>query len=98
MSNYRIVWPDDVADAETEYEPVILQFRVTDSAARTQPMDVISRARLLFENRSCRSCGYPAVVPLELNDAQLNRNRLPIPGTATLIGFRCCGCRKEWSV
>jgi hypothetical protein len=103
MSQYRIVWPDDVLDedgsaGETALEPVILQFRVTASRARFQPMDIISRARLLFENRSCRSCGYPVVLPIELDDAQLNRNRQAIPGTASLVGFRCEGCRAEWSV
>lgn len=107
MSQYRIVWPDDVMDdgstAEAEFEPVVLQFRVTKTRRASQRldgqrMDVITRARLLFENRTCRSCGYPVVVPLELNDAQLNRNHLAVPGTATLVGFRCCGCRTEWSV
>lgn len=101
MSEYRIVWPDDVLEddgsLEASLEPVILQFRVTP-ALRPAPMNVITRARLLFENRSCRSCGYPVVVPIELDDAQLNRNGQEIPGTASLVGFRCEGCRAEWSV
>lgn len=98
MSTYRIVWPDDVADQDSQQEPVILQYRIDAAHAPAAKMDVITRARHLFANRTCRSCGYPVVVPLELNDAQLNRNHLPIPGTATLVGFRCCGCRTEWSV
>lgn len=98
MSNYRIVWPDDVADQDSEQEPVILQYRIDGAHAPAAKMDIITRARHLFANRSCHSCGYPVVVPLELNDSQLNRNHLPIPGTATLVGFRCCGCHAEWSV
>jgi hypothetical protein len=76
---------------------VILQFRV-EPARAAEPLNIIQRSRLLFENRSCRSCGYPVVTPIELNDAQLNRNCRPIPGTATLVGFRCHGCKAEWSV
>ncbi len=102
MSQYRIVWPDDVMEEssteEVQTEPVVLQFRVTSSRPASQRMDIITRARLLFENRTCRECRYPVVTPIELNDAQLNRNQLAIPGTATLVGFRCCGCRAEWSV
>jgi hypothetical protein len=99
MSEYRVIWPEDVAheDVGVEAEPVILQFRV-EPAAPGQSLNIIQRSRLLFENRICRTCGYPVVTPIELNDAQLNRNRRPIPGTATLVGFRCHGCRAEWSV
>ena len=103
MSHYRIVWPDDVLDedgsaGESAVEPVILQFRVTNARLRSQPMERHFRARLLFENRTCRSCGYPVVVPIELDDARLNQNRRAVPGTASLVGFRCQGCRAEWSV
>jgi hypothetical protein len=102
MSDYRVVWPDEAVDhdffSETEEAPVILQFRVSPAAAGAERMDIITRARLLFENRCCPSCSYPVVTPIELNDAQFNRNRLPIPGTATLVGFRCAGCKTEWSV
>jgi hypothetical protein len=61
-------------------------------------MDIVTRARLLYGNRICRTCGYPVVSPIELNDGQFNRNRRQIPGTATLVGFHCDGCGGEWSV
>lgn len=96
MSEYRVLWPDDVAHEEVDAEPVILQFRVEPAVGDT--MNIIQRARLLYDNRTCRTCGYPVVTPIELDDAQLNRNLRPVPGTATLVGFRCHGCRAEWSV
>jgi hypothetical protein len=98
MSEYRVIWPEDVAldTLFTESEPAILQFRV--QRLRTgKTTNVIDRARALFNNRTCRTCGYPVVTPIELNDAQLNRNGRVIPGTATLVGFRCHGCKSEWS-
>ena len=101
MSGYRVVWPDEAVESdffsEADDSPVILQMHLTHSAGSGR-MDVITRARLLFDNRCCPTCGYPVVTPIELNDGQLSRNRLPIPGTATLVGFRCNGCDAEWSV
>lgn len=96
MSEYRVLWPDDVAHDEIDAEPVILQFHVEPAVGGA--MNIIQRARLMYDNRTCRTCGYPVVTPIELDDAQLNRNLRPVPGTATLVGFRCHGCRAEWSV
>ncbi len=56
----------------------------------------VERARLLYVNRSCPFCKHPSVGLIELQDAVLNRNRVPIPGTATLVGFHCNGCEREW--
>ncbi len=102
MSGYRVIWPDDATSDESvatlAAEPVILQFRVDGPHMGGPSMNMIERARVLFQNRSCKSCGYPVVTPIELNDAQLNRNQRPIPGTATLVGFHCHGCDAEWSV
>lgn len=64
----------------------------------TGGMSVVERARLLFANRRCFACGYPVVLPIERDDAVLNKCGQPIPGTATLEGFRCEGCHAEWSV
>jgi hypothetical protein len=97
MSEYRVLWPDEVANDLSDAEPVILQFHVEPFRAGAA-MNVIQRARLIYDNRTCRTCGYPVVTPIELNDAQLNRNLRPVHGTATLVGFRCHGCRAEWSV
>ncbi len=60
-------------------------------------LDVIARARLLFSNRLCRQCRSPVVKPLQLDDAQVNRQGLEIPGSATIIGFRCHSCDAQWS-
>ncbi|VAX36154.1 hypothetical protein MNBD_PLANCTO02-2686 [hydrothermal vent metagenome] len=60
-------------------------------------LNVLDRARTLHINRFCPECGYPDVEPLELDDAIINRNSLPIPGTATLVGFHCNDCHTEWS-
>lgn len=97
MSALRVVWPEEDLDgALAVAEPDILPIRWGVRTSRR--MDIISRARLLFENRSCPNCHYPVVLPLELDDATINRNGLPIPGTATLVGFHCSGCGDEWSV
>lgn len=102
MSDYRVIWPDELLDnnqfSAAEDEPAIMQFRLPAPQTSLSKMDIITRARLLFENRTCPECHYPVVTPVELNDAQFNRNGLPIPGTATLVGFHCQGCRAEWSV
>ena len=59
-------------------------------------LDAVDRARVIYVNRTCQHCRRTTVVPLELQDAFLNRNLMPIPGTATLVGFRCCSCGSEW--
>ncbi|MFM7040243.1 MAG: hypothetical protein ACKO2L_21255 [Planctomycetaceae bacterium] len=59
----------------------------------------LERARILHQNSECPDCGRPNVQPLELNDALISpRSRLPVPGTATLIGFHCEDCGCEWPV
>ena len=69
MSRLSVYWPDECDLASTSGEaPMILPFpghRSTQAPAR---LDVISRARILFENRRCTHCGYPVVRPLELDD------------------------------
>jgi hypothetical protein len=61
-------------------------------------LNIVARARLLHENRECPYCAHPVVEPIELEDGLIGRNRLPIPGTATLVGFNCARCRAEWPV
>ncbi|MDZ4684217.1 MAG: hypothetical protein SH850_03955 [Planctomycetaceae bacterium] len=100
MSGLRVLWPEDAVmdDGATDLDqPAILPFR-TERSQRDWRFDVVARAQALYENRTCPSCDYAVVEPIELGDAVRNRNGLPIPGTATLVGFRCRGCRCEWSV
>lgn len=103
MSRLSVYWPDELFSSDDgPEESMILPFpgvRQAASAEAPAPaLDVITRARLLFSNRSCQECGYPVVEPVEMSDSLVNRNGLAIPGTATLTGFRCCGCDHEWSI
>lgn len=79
--------------------PMIVQFRrpVVGHRAQTQEQ-LLTRAKIVHRNRCCRYCDSPSVVPMQRNDAVMNRNGMPIPGTATLIGFRCRRCSVEWRV
>ena len=59
----------------------------------------VQRARLIRENSQCPNCMHTDVHPLELEDAIISsKSRLPIPGTATLVGFHCNDCGTEWPV
>jgi len=81
-------------------EPTVLPFKPHfQNRLRTRPLEgegQIARAKLLHENRTCPHCDRPMVEPLELDDAVYNQNGLPIPGTATLVGFHCLNCGSEW--
>ena len=99
MSRLSVYWPDETDSAEiVKDEPRILPFPTLQKVAdfESRRMDVVTRARILFANRKCRDCGYPVVEPIELQDSMTNLSGLAIPGTATLIGFHCCGCQNEW--
>jgi hypothetical protein len=98
MSRLRLFWPDEHAAATSAVpEPHILPMHGHGSTLRLrQNSSQTERARALHENRQCPECARPLVEPIELADALLTRNRLPIPGTATLVGFRCTCCRLEW--
>ena len=111
MSRLSVYWPDEygsnhcgsTATAVAD-EPWVIPFpgNLTRAGRSTRDevpkLDVISRARLLFANRQCRHCSYPLVEPLDLGDAEVNRQGLEIPGTTTIVGFRCHSCESEWSV
>ena len=101
MSRLSVYWPDEIlSNDQTTDEPRILPFPRPrgDASVAAKPMDVLTRARVLFSNRACEECRYPVVEPIELSDSTMNISGLAIPGTATLVGFRCCGCQHEWSV
>ena len=92
---------DEVADHDVEETVDILPFhpksRATVISGRfTAPVD---RARIIRNNCQCPECGHQEVEPLELDDAIVNpNNRLPVPGTSTIVGFHCHGCGLEWPV
>jgi len=78
--------------------PMILSFKSHQRRFlhSSDSWDLLSRARTVFHNRQCRYCDHPVVEPIELDDAVLNRNQMPMPSTATLVGFHCSGCHAEW--
>ena len=101
MSRLSVFWPEETNFVLTATdEPMILPFPKPRTSPNlvNGPMDVVTRARVLYANRKCLECGYPVVEPVELSDSAVNLSGLAIPGTATLVGFRCCGCHNEWSV
>jgi len=100
MSQLSVFWPEecDVSSDDMVDERMILPFPRSRYEAAYPRMDVITRARTLFENRSCRHCGYPVVELIELDDGLVNSSGREIPGTATLIGFECKSCEATWSI
>jgi len=100
MSRLRVLWPEEVdaAGGVALEEPAVIPFGDNlEASSRGQVFNVIERARALYDNRCCPSCSYPVVEPIELADGFRNRKGQVIPGTATLVGFRCRGCRSEWA-
>ena len=107
MSRLSVFWPEEYGSTSTAVadEPRIIPFPRSRSSRLTRgehpdddfpALDVIARARLLFANRQCRHCGFPVVLPMQLDNAQVNCQGLEIPGTATIVGFRCHSCEAEW--
>ncbi len=88
-------------DHVTEEAPATIPFpkiyKVGKRCDHNRALDkTVERAKLVYANRCCRDCGSVAVVPLELNDSLLNASLQPIPGSATIVGFRCNSCFHEW--
>lgn len=99
MHHLRLFSPSERGSVETHEDgpPVILRFPTPSHGyLRRSMLDPLLRARALYKNRSCPTCRHPVVEPLELDDALRNRNNMPIPGTATLVGFHCQRCQREW--
>lgn len=93
--------PEEVVEEQTTFEPrdiiPIRRKRATIISGRyAAPVD---RARVIRENAVCPECEALNVEPLELHDAVISpRNRMPVPGTATIVGFHCNSCDTEWPV
>ncbi|MEZ6049388.1 MAG: hypothetical protein R3C11_28175 [Planctomycetaceae bacterium] len=98
MSTLKIYRPDQAH--KTSAPRNIISFR-RPWEKEGQPRDeaaerLVARAKLINANRECPCCNSASVVPVELDNALRNRNNLPIPGTATLVGFHCTICNNEW--
>lgn len=89
--------PSDTTSERRDILPFEPAKRTTIISGRiTAPID---RARLIHENSACPECSRTNIEPLELQDAVIStKNRLPIPGTATIVGFHCNDCGTEWPV
>jgi len=98
MSQLKLFHPhaDTVSPDSAPRIYSISSFRLPVGPADQQV--AVTRAQAIHANRTCRECGRTTVVPMEFQDAALNRNLMPIPGTATLVGFACHGCGAEWSL
>jgi hypothetical protein len=102
MSQLKLYDPSHLAPqhglSSDQCEPVVLSFQLPRQTVQSQRLlDTVARARVLHENRDCPHCGHSVIVPIELRDAILGLGLLPIPGTATLVGFRCDHCVAEWA-
>jgi hypothetical protein len=87
--------PVDVEDDE----PRLLSFSQHAGRVRAnRVIDLLTRARVRKQNSQCPCCHRVTVQPLELSDAVRNRNGAVVPGTATIVAFRCTACRHEWPV
>jgi hypothetical protein len=83
-------------DTSIDDAPCVLSFPAIADRMRSQ--SIVDRARLEHRNQRCRHCGRVTVETIELDDALLDRRGMPIPGTATVVGFFCNACRHDWPV
>lgn len=102
--NLRLYSPPEepVSSAEAdEHETDIIPF---ETARRSlifsgRFMPAVDRARVIRNNSTCPSCEGHCIELLELDDALISpKSRLPVPGTATIVGFHCSDCGAEWPV
>lgn len=99
MSRLKLYRPEgrEAGERFGDPDPPIVPFRRhRNRAGRNRLVEATSRARTLHANSRCPVCRHPVIEPIELNDGARSRNNLPIPGTATLVGFRCERCESEW--
>ncbi|TWU09666.1 hypothetical protein CA54_49080 [Symmachiella macrocystis] len=95
--SYLKLYNPDAEYSGGNSEPRILKFETSVHQIRSPfQFDVLSRASVIYKNKNCRHCGAPAVTPVESEDIMLSRGGLPIPGSGTLVGFRCDSCSKQW--
>lgn len=64
---------------------------------RPEDQSPADRARLIHRNSFCRCCQRTLVSLILAEDGRRDGTGDFVPGTQTLIGFRCECCRSEWS-
>lgn len=77
----------------TELAPTVKVRRRVDTAHK-----LTLRCRVERQNLACPECERVTAQPLELCDGMLSRNGSLLPGSATIVGFRCSACGHEWPV
>lgn len=88
-------WADESGASDA---PVILSFpRIAGRIGRGRQSELLSRARLIFENRCCPECSRAAVVPVDSEPLLMSGNHMPVPGTGRLVGFECAHCGHAWA-
>ncbi|MSR60088.1 MAG: hypothetical protein EXS05_21020 [Planctomycetaceae bacterium] len=111
MSCLKLHWPPTFSlyqPAESEWaddsdgsdDPVILSFpRIAGriGLGRDRQGDLLSRARLIFDNRCCPECSRAAVVPVDSEPMLMCGNHMPVPGSGRLAGFECDACGHSWA-
>lgn len=87
-------------------EAVILRFPAApsgrDRASLSSPSGGVfrspaDRARLIHRNSICRHCRRALVSLVLAEDGRRDGTGNFVPGSQTLIGFRCECCHREWS-
>ena len=108
MSCLKLHWPQTLslfAPADAEWQtgpesddaPVILSFvRKAGRLGRNPQRSLLTRARLIHENRCCPECDRASVVPVDSEQALVFRDRMPVPGSGMLVGFECESCGHTW--
>ena len=90
---------EDGAPASMRNEPRSAEGTVSLADFKLPPgrEAVLARARALHRNRCCPHCHRGGVIPVDLGDGDERHWAMPVPGTATLVGFYCGACGAEWS-
>jgi len=91
--------PTDQAEARTDSnEPEIYSFAEwVDKLRQPDANPAALRAQRLNSNQTCPDCCRAGVLPLMLNDGRMDGSGRLVPGSATLVGFRCETCSHEWA-
>lgn len=110
MSGLKVYWPEcesperDAATATQSVshrnidEPEIYSFAEWVEKLRGPgSASALFRAQRLDANQTCPDCNRSGAVPLTLNNGRIDNSGRMVPGSATLVGFRCEECCCEWS-
>jgi len=81
---------------EEEDGPVLLNFQEYTDRRRRHSPSPLQRAQQIHANCECPACHAALIIPLVLNDGRRACSGEEVPGTATLVGFRCDVCSAEW--